>query len=75
MHAMSQPKPTIGTVIAPDQSALQVGSAKFIVDGTDTTLLRKAEIALRRPSTVSVSLQSAAPSPASTRPLERSFAG
>jgi hypothetical protein len=44
---MSQPHPTIGTVIAPDKTALRVGSAKLIVDGTDTTLARKAEIALR----------------------------
>jgi hypothetical protein len=44
---MSQPYPTMGTVIASDQSALRVGSAKLIVDGTDTTLVRKAEIALR----------------------------
>jgi putative transposase len=34
-------------VIAPDKTALRVGSAKLIVDGTDTTLVRKAEIALR----------------------------
>jgi putative transposase len=34
-------------VIASDQSALRVGSAKLIVDGTDTALVRKAEIALR----------------------------
>jgi putative transposase len=34
-------------VIASDQTALRVGSAKLIVDGTDTTLVRKAEIALR----------------------------
>jgi putative transposase len=34
-------------VIAADQKALRVGSAKLIVDGTDTTLVRKAEIALR----------------------------
>jgi hypothetical protein len=33
-------------VIAPDQQALRVGSAKLIVDGTDTTLVRKAEISL-----------------------------
>jgi putative transposase len=33
-------------VIAPDKTALRVGSAKLIVDGTDTTLVRKAEIAL-----------------------------
>ena len=44
---MSHPYPTIGTVIASDQQALRVGSAKLIVDGTDTALLRKAEIALR----------------------------
>jgi hypothetical protein len=34
-------------VIASDKSALRVGSAKLIVDGTDTTVVRKAEIALR----------------------------
>jgi putative transposase len=34
-------------MIASDQQALQVGSAKLIVDGTDTVLVRKAEIALR----------------------------
>jgi hypothetical protein len=33
-------------VIASDQQALRVGSAKVIVDGTDTALLRKAEISL-----------------------------
>ena len=44
---MSHPHPTIETVIASDQTALRVGSAKLIVDGTDTTLARKAEIALR----------------------------
>jgi putative transposase len=37
----------VETVIAPDKTALRVGSAKLIVDGTDTTLVRKAEIALR----------------------------
>jgi putative transposase len=44
---MSHPHPTIETVIASDQTALRVGSAKLIVDGTDTALVRKAEIALR----------------------------
>jgi len=44
---MSHPHPTIVTVIAPDKTALRVGSAKLIVDGTDTALFRKAEIALR----------------------------
>ena len=44
---MSQPHPTIETVIASVQTALRVGSAKLIVDGTDTALVRKAEIALR----------------------------
>ena len=34
-------------MIASDQTALRVGSAKLIVDGTDTALLRKAEISLR----------------------------
>ncbi len=34
-------------MIAPDKTALRVGSAKLIVDGTDTALVRKAEIALR----------------------------
>ncbi|MGA2303215.1 MAG: transposase [Acidimicrobiales bacterium] len=34
-------------MIASDQSALRVGSAKLIVDGTDTMLVRKAEISLR----------------------------
>ena len=34
-------------MIASDQTALRVGSAKLIVDGTDTDLVRKAEIALR----------------------------
>ena len=43
---MSQPHATVGTVIAPDQQALRVGSAKLIVDGTDTSLVRKAEISL-----------------------------
>jgi putative transposase len=33
-------------VIASDQQTLRVGSAKLIVDGTDTALVRKAEIAL-----------------------------
>jgi hypothetical protein len=33
-------------VIAPNQQALRAGSAKLIVDGTDTTLVRKAEISL-----------------------------
>jgi len=33
-------------VIASDQQALRVGSAKLIVDGTDATLVRKAEISL-----------------------------
>jgi putative transposase len=47
MDAMSHPHLTIGTVIASDQTALRVGSAKLIVDGTDTALVRKAEIALR----------------------------
>jgi hypothetical protein len=47
MDAVSQRDPTIGTVIASDQTALRVGSAKLIVDGTDTTVVRKAEIALR----------------------------
>jgi hypothetical protein len=47
MDDVSHPRPKVGTVIAPDQSALRVGSAKLIVDGTDTTLVRKAEIALR----------------------------
>ena len=46
MRAMSQPHATVGTVIAPDQQALRVGSAKLIVDGTDTSLVRKAEISL-----------------------------
>jgi putative transposase len=54
---MSHPHPTIGTVIASDQTALRVGSAKLIVDGTDTTLVRKAEIALR-PSRVRARLLS-----------------
>jgi putative transposase len=44
---MSHPRPTIETVIAADKTALRVGTAKLIVDGTDTTLVRKAEIALR----------------------------
>jgi putative transposase len=47
MDVVSHPLVRVDTVIAPDQSALRVGSAKLIVDGTDTTLLRKAEIALR----------------------------
>ncbi len=34
-------------MIAPDKTALRVGSAKLIVDGTDTAPVRKAEIALR----------------------------
>jgi putative transposase len=54
---MSHPHPTIGTVIASDKTALRVGSAKLIVDGTDTTLVRKAEIALR-PSRVRARLLS-----------------
>jgi putative transposase len=33
-------------VIAADQQALRVGSAKLIVDGTDATLFRKVEISL-----------------------------
>jgi hypothetical protein len=44
---VSHPHGRVETVIAPDTTALRVGSAKLIVDGTDTTLLRKAEIALR----------------------------
>jgi hypothetical protein len=36
----------VGIVIATDQQTLRVGSAKLIVDGTDTTLVRKAEISL-----------------------------
>jgi putative transposase len=47
----------MGTVIASDQTALRVGSAKLIVDGTDTALVRKAEIALR-PSRVRARLLS-----------------
>jgi hypothetical protein len=43
---MSHPHLTIGTVIASDQTALRVGSAKLIVDGTDTALLRKTKISL-----------------------------
>jgi putative transposase len=46
MDAVSHTHPTMGTVIAPDQTALRVGSAKLIVDGTDTTLVRKADISL-----------------------------
>ena len=46
MGPMSHRPATVGTVIAPDQQALRVGSAKLIVDGTDTTLVRKAEISL-----------------------------
>jgi putative transposase len=44
---MSQPHATVGTVISSVQQALRVGSARLIVDGTDTTLVRKAEISLR----------------------------
>jgi hypothetical protein len=47
MDAVSHPYVRVETVIAPDKTALRVGSAKLIVDGTDTTLVRKAEIALR----------------------------
>jgi len=36
----------MGPVIASDRNAVRVGSAKLVVDGTDTILLRKAEIAL-----------------------------
>jgi putative transposase len=42
----SHPHVRVETVIAADQTALRVGSAKLIVDGTDTTLVRKAEVAL-----------------------------
>jgi hypothetical protein len=46
MPEMSQHRGTVGPVIASDQRALRVGSAKLIVDGIDTTLVRKAEISL-----------------------------
>jgi len=57
MDGVSHPLVRVETVIAPDKSALRVGSAKLIVDGTDTTLVRKAEIALR-PSRVRARLVS-----------------
>jgi len=57
MDAVSHPLVRVETVIASDKTALRVGSAKLIVDGTDTTLVRKAEIALR-PSRVRARLLS-----------------
>jgi putative transposase len=46
MEAMSQRHLTMGTVIVSNQQALRAGSARLIVDGTDTALVRKADIAL-----------------------------
>jgi putative transposase len=43
---MSHPHLTIETVIDSNRQALRVGSAKLIVDGTDTALVRRANITL-----------------------------
>lgn len=43
---MIHPRDTIEGVISSDRLAFQVGSSKLVVDGTDETLVRKAEFSL-----------------------------
>ena len=43
---MSHPGETIEGVISSDRRALKLGSSKLVVDGTDETLVRKAEFSL-----------------------------
>jgi len=44
---VSQRPGTLSSVIASDRTALKVGSALLVVDGTDETVVRKAELSIR----------------------------
>ena len=46
VRVLSHPPATIEGVISSDRLALTVGSSKLVVDGTDETLVRKAEFSL-----------------------------